>query len=91
MTEAERIAAGRELISYIAKAANTTAMQAGVGGMETAGGIISFLAANPEYIPAFMEGVGIADWPVDFHQQGCLSWHGMDGKVHWPKGMVNAN
>ena len=79
-----------EVIQRIAKASATFAHHAGVGGMETAGSIVSFLAANPHRIPDFMAGGSIIDWPIGWHTAGCLSWHGMDGKIHHPAELEQA-
>lgn len=68
---------------YLAQVASDTARQAGVGGMETAGAIVSYLARNPETVPILLAG-GPADLPIGFHVAGCLSWHGQDGKIHHP-------
>ena len=72
------------LIDRIAKVANAIGMQASVGAMETAGSIVSFLAANPHYLTDFLAGGSVMDWPIGWHTSGCLSWHGQDGKIHWP-------
>lgn len=72
------------VIKRIAEVSSALACQAGVGGMETAGSIISFLATNPQRIHDFMSGGSIIDWPISWQRAGCLSWQGMDGKIHWP-------
>jgi len=72
------------VINRIAEVSSAFACQAGVGGMETAGSIISFLATNPQRIHDFMSGGSIIDWPISWQRAGCLSWQGMDGKIHWP-------
>ena len=75
----------KETIAFIADYADTFAQFAGVGGMETAGSIISFLAANPEHIDDFLSGkTSAVDWPVGWHEQGCLTWHGQNGKIYSP-------
>ena len=74
-----------EVIAHIAKAADQFSFQAGVGSMETAGSIVSYLARHPEAVDAFMETGSIMDSPMSWHQEGLLSWHGMDGKIHHPK------
>lgn len=74
----------RRSVAYLAKMASALAWQAGVGGMETAGGFVSYLAANPERVENFITG-GASDLPPSFHVEGCLSWHGMDGKIHHPR------
>lgn len=73
-----------ETIAYIAKVSEEIAWQAGVGGMETAGSIVSYLAANPDKIDEFLAGGSVLDWPFAWHAQGKLTWHGMDGKIHDP-------
>lgn len=79
-------------VRELALASDTFAGMAGVGGVETAGGLISYLAANPEKIDLFMRhGIhGLMDaapgGPRDFHAKGCLTWHRMgDGKVTTPQ------
>lgn len=57
---------------------------AGVGEMEIAGKIISYLAANPDKLDAFIEG-GTFAWPHDWFENGCLSWHAMDGRIVRPE------
>ena len=75
----------RHIIQRIAAFADNAAFHAGVGGMETAGSFVSFLAARPEHIPAFFTGDGsVLDWPFAWHRYGCLSWHGADGKIYTP-------
>ena len=76
----------REIIQKIAAIADDVAAQAGVGGMETAGGFVSFLAANPDHIADFLnESGGAVDWPVGWHRHGCLSWHGANGNIYTPE------
>lgn len=77
-------AAAAKVIARIAQVAHDIAWQAGVGAMETAGSIVSFLAANPQHIDDFMSDGGVMNWPAGWHARGCLTWHGMDGKVHQP-------
>lgn len=76
----------REIIQKIAAIADAVAAQAGVGGMETAGSFVSFLAANPGHIAGFLnESGGVVDWPVGWHRHGCLSWHGANGNIYTPE------
>lgn len=72
----------RRVTRYIAKMASAIGWQAGVGAMETAGQIVSYIAANPEHAATLMDG-GIIDLP-DFMGGGCLSWHGMNGQIVHP-------
>ena len=74
-----------DVIVRIAAASQVIAMQANVGGMETAGSIISFLARNPDLIDDFLNGKSSpVDWPIGWHEQGCLTWHGQNGKIYSP-------
>lgn len=89
--EAFRLGA-MEIIKEIATASNDMAGQAGVGGVETAGSVISYLAAHPAKIDLFMQrGVcGLFDdapgGPRDLYAKGCLTWHRQgDGKVVTPQ------
>lgn len=74
-----------KVIQHIAKVSQVIARQAGVGAMETAGSIISFLAMHPEQVAKFMADPSVFDWPTNWHCDGMLSWHGADGKVHHPE------
>jgi hypothetical protein len=75
----------KEVIARIAKVAAAIGAQAGVGGMETAGSIISYLAKHPEHVAAFMAGeTSPVDWSFDWIEQGTLTWHGSDGRLHSP-------
>lgn len=74
-----------QIIGLIADRASVFACQAGVGGMETAGSIISYLAKHPEHVDGFLSGeTSMVDWPIGWHEQGCLTWHGRDGKIYDP-------
>lgn len=74
------------VIRRIAEAAEAIAFQAGVGGMETAGSIVSYLAEHPEDVPALMAGkLSVLDWPIGWHMHGRLTWHGQDGRVFSPE------
>lgn len=82
----------RDVIKAIANAAEAMAWQAGVGGMETAGSIVSYLARHPELIDDFISGkTSIIDWPLGWHTHGSLTWHGMDGKIHRPEDVRRHN
>lgn len=86
MTQAERLAdwTPERLIMELAKRSELYAMQAGVGGMETAGGIVSYLAAHPDDIEPFLNG-GVFELPADWIVQGCLTYHAINGKVTHPE------
>jgi hypothetical protein len=75
-----------DVIKRIAETSQAIGWQAGVGGMETAGSIVSFLAKHPERTEAFMSGSeSVMDWPRNWHCEGVLTWHGSDGNVHSPE------
>lgn len=75
-----------EVIQRIAEQSQVFAWQAGVGGMETAGSIVSFLAKHPDKIEAFLSGTeSIMDWPMGWHEHGLLTWHGQNGKIYSPE------
>ncbi len=75
----------KDIIKRIADVSRAIGFQANVGAMETAGSIISFLDRNPDRIQAFLAGKEYPlDWPVGWHTQGSLTWHGVDGKIHTP-------
>lgn len=74
------------VITRIVELSEAIAWQAGVGGMETAGSIVSYLHEHPEDLPKLMDGtLSVIDWPMGWHMHGCLSWHGQDGKIYRPE------
>ena len=89
-SEIERIAKGLtedEIAAaclVIAHAADDLACQAGVGGMETAGSIVSYIAKKPTAAKVFRGG-SMMDWPPDWHVSGILSWHGQNGQIYSPE------
>lgn len=79
------------VIAKIVQYAEAIARHAGVGSMETAGSIVSYLATHPDQIEPFMAGkVSVLDWPVGWHEHGCLTWHGQDGKIYGPEDVARA-
>ena len=68
------------VIEHIAAASAAMAWQAGIGGRETAGAIVSYLAMKPEHIEPFLIG-GILELPSEWIDGGLLTWHGMNGKI----------
>lgn len=86
MSEAERLAhwTPRQVIEFIAARSEQFSVQAGVGGMETAGGIISYLAHHPEDIEPFLNG-GIPELREDWFLHGCLTHQAMNGKIVHPE------
>lgn len=74
------------VIDHIAEAAIAIGWQAGVGAMEIAGSIISYLAEHPERTADFMSGkTSVLDWPIGWHEHGCLTWQAMNGRVVMPE------
>jgi len=70
--------AARVVIERIAHIAETFAAQAGVGGMETAGAMISYLAEHPRDIEPCLR-FGLFELPADWIKHGRLSWHAQKG------------
>ena len=76
-----------EVIQWIAKVAHAIGWQAGVGASETAGTIISVLAANPQMIDRFLvEGAGMfIDGPLALDAiNGCLTYLAQSGEILSP-------
>jgi hypothetical protein len=81
----------QQVIDLIAKLAHVTAWQSGVGGVETAGTIISFLHANPEHTAHVIGGGSLLDLDHVFDgQYGSLTWHAQNGKIMSPKALREA-
>lgn len=80
-------AAAPPVIHRIASVADAVGWQAGVGGMETAGMIVSYLAAHPEDTETFLrDGTGyLIDSKISV-EHGSLTFHRkLDGKVTTPQ------
>lgn len=86
MSAEERLAewTPARLIQMIAQRSASYAAQAGVGGMETAGGIVAFLAEHPEHIEPFING-GIFELPPDWCMRGGLTYHAINGEIVHPQ------
>ena len=76
-----------DFLQKVVRTADAIGWQAGVGGMETAGALISYLGRFPEKLPAFMadDFSVISDLPTDWLTQGCLTWHARDGRLISPE------
>lgn len=83
MTEID-FAQAELVIDRIAELSEALAAQAGVGGMETAGNVISYLATHPRDIEPFLR-FGFFELPQDWIEQGNLTWHAQNGKVVRPE------
>lgn len=65
-----------EAIKFIARVAEAAGWQAGVGGMETAGLIVSYLDAHPDKVAEFLEsGSGFLIDNRIRAEEGSLTWH----------------
>jgi len=84
MTEDLDFEAARIVIERIAKIAEVAGAQAGVGGMETAGAIVSYLADHPRDIEPCLR-FGTLELPLDWIVRGRLTYHGKDGKIWRPE------
>jgi len=86
-----KAAAQRAAIATLDDAAEAIAWQAGVGGRETAGAIVSYLATSPDEIEPFFAGkLSPIDFAGDWMRGGRLSWQGADGKVWTPEAAAAA-
>ncbi len=75
----------RATVKRIAEVASVVAAQAGVGASETAGLIVSVLAANPEHTERFMsEGSELFIDGTIRPENGCLTHMAMNGQVVSP-------
>lgn len=76
-----------DFLAKVIQTAHAVGWQAGVGGMETAGALVSYLGRFPEKLPAFMSDdfSVVSDLPSDWLRQGCLTWHARDGGVVSPE------
>lgn len=71
-------------IERIAKIASSFAAQAGVGAVEVAGLIVSYLVEHPRDIEPCLR-FGTFELPADWTERGCLTWLGANGKVVRPE------
>ncbi len=72
--------------AYLANVAAGVSHQAGVGGIETAGQFVSFLAANPDRAADFVADLIMIEDVFD-PSRGCLSWHAVNGRIVHPSDM----
>jgi len=73
-----------DFIEHLAVRSEAFAFQAGVGGMETAGHLISYLAENPKHLEPFLVG-GFMELPDDWIVRGCLNYRALNGKITHPQ------
>lgn len=70
------------IVALIANIAATVGWQAGEPGCDIAGGIVSWLAANPDQIERFMTegGAMMVDGTIKA-EQGLLTWRAVNGEM----------
>lgn len=73
-----------QVIDRLAEIAAAMSVQAGVGGMETAGHLVSYLADHPRDIEPLLR-FGVFELPMDWHERGSLTYHACNGKVTHPQ------
>jgi hypothetical protein len=74
-----------QVIKRIAEVSEAIGFQAGVGGVETAGFIISTLAREPHLLARFMaEGAELILDETINPGSGCLTYFARDGKIRRP-------
>lgn len=75
-----------ETIAKIAQMAQAVGFQAGIGAVETAWAIVSYLAAHPDKVDQFFrDGMIDTIGDDDMWANGCLTFHRKDGKVVTPQ------
>lgn len=72
------------VIQRLANIAEAVSLQAGVGGCETAGHLISYLADHPRDIEPLLK-FGVFELPDDWIHRGSLSYHLSSGRVVRPE------
>jgi len=72
------------VIDRLAEIAAAMSDQAGVGGMEAAGHLVSYLADHPRDIEPLLR-FGVFELPTDWHERGSLTYHARNGKVTHPQ------
>ena len=73
-----------DFIEKLAARSEALSVQAGVGGAETAGHLISYFDDYPEDIEPFLNG-GFLELPDDWIVRGSLSYHARNGKIVRPE------
>lgn len=76
-------------IKLLADRADTFAHLVGVGGMETAGHLISYLDDNMQDLEPWMNG-GFEELPGRWIEHGSLTHHAMNGKIVAPRTVRHA-
>lgn len=77
-------AIAKQTIQRLAEVAEAFSGAAGVGGLETAGHLVSYLADHPEHIEPLLRH-GIPELPPEWVEHGSLSYHARNGKVVRPE------
>ena len=89
MTEREHIPIIAEFIALLAGRADMFASIVGVGGMETAGHLISYLDENPKDLEPWLNG-SFAELPYDWIVRGSLTHQAVNGKITHPRTVRHA-
>ena len=70
----------QRFIDLIESRSDTFAAHAGVGGVETLGHLVGYLADNPQDLEPFLVG-GFSELPDNWLRRHSLTFHCLDGKV----------
>lgn len=73
-----------EFIRKVVEVSSAVGWQANIGAMETAGQIVSILAANPELLPRFMDEGWLSDGSLVDAANGCLTFLARNGSINTP-------
>lgn len=71
------------VVKRLVEIAKGFAQQAGVGGIKTAGNLVSYLATHPRDIEILLR-FGVCELPMNWHEYGSLTWHAKNGMVLHP-------
>lgn len=84
MTDRAQIPVIADFIALLAERADAFASMAGVGSMETAGHLISYLHENPRDLEPWLNG-GFMELPDNWIERGSLTYHALNGKIMSPR------
>ncbi|GAM06311.1 hypothetical protein [Novosphingobium sp. MBES04] len=84
MTDRAHLPIITEFIELLAQRSDAFASMAGVGGMETAGHLISYLDENPKDLEPWLNG-GFSELPDNWIERGSLTHHALNGKIVHPR------
>jgi hypothetical protein len=78
-----------DFLSMVHGCAEGLAQEAGVGGVETAGHLISYLADHPGDIEPFMVG-GVFELPMRWIEGGRLTYYANNGQIMHPSALLRS-